>query len=264
MAIKKRIFIKMKNFDFNPIDSKMIMPLVFHKIVEGNAEDWEDVNKDYFENFLDIIGKNHVVFRPNGKLDGTGWCITFDDGNISDYDIAYPILKSKGIRATFFLILSQVGKKGYLDWPKVLEMHHHGMSFGSHGLNHLSMNTLSAKDAYNELKISKDILEDKIGEHVSSFSYPYGEYNFKTHKIAKNVGYNFIFTSDHGIEKRNATILPRNNVHSAMNLSKISDFLRPSISLRAKWAIEDSTKTIIKGIIGRKNYIKIRELIIHD
>tara|TARA_B100000780_G_C21118685_1_gene452889 strand:+ start:1261 stop:2025 length:765 start_codon:yes stop_codon:yes gene_type:complete len=254
----------MENTNLKLPNFKILMPLVFHRIVEDQIDDWEDVNTKNFNRVLDLIGENHAVFRPNNRIDGHGWCITFDDGNVSDYEVAYPILKSRNIKATFFLIVSKIGKKGYLDWSQVNEMYRNGMSFGSHGLNHLSMNKLTPKEAFDEFKQSKDILEDGIGDHISAFSYPFGEYNAETHKIGKTAGYNFLLTSDHGIKKNTASIFPRNNIHSGMSPDNISKVLNPNIYLRGKWVIEDGAKKFIKRIIGRGNYIKIRTRIIHD
>ena len=42
-------------------------------------------------------------------------CVTFDDGYLSNYELAYPILKKYGMKATIFAIGVSVGKETYKD-----------------------------------------------------------------------------------------------------------------------------------------------------
>jgi len=48
--------------------------------------------------------------------------ITVDDGFRSGYDIAYPILKSYGFRATFVIYTDFVGGSRSLTWAAIKEM----------------------------------------------------------------------------------------------------------------------------------------------
>ncbi len=48
--------------------------------------------------------------------------LTFDDGDLSVYAIAYPLLRRFGIKATFFIVPSLVGEVGYISWDQLREM----------------------------------------------------------------------------------------------------------------------------------------------
>ena len=47
--------------------------------------------------------------------------ITFDDGHISSYSVAFPILCNYKFKATFFIITERIGEKEYLSWRQIRE-----------------------------------------------------------------------------------------------------------------------------------------------
>ena len=59
----------------------------------------------------------------------------------------------------------------------VKEMSKNGMVIGSHSLTHKNLTELSEAELDRELRVSKEIIEDKIGNQVNNFSCPYGIYN---------------------------------------------------------------------------------------
>src|SRR5215472_4333445 len=63
--------------------------------------------------------------------------ITFDDGVLSDYEVAFPILSEYGICGHFFVNTSSVGTKGYVTWAQLGEMQRGGMSIQSHAHDHV-------------------------------------------------------------------------------------------------------------------------------
>src|SRR5213593_1247464 len=58
--------------------------------------------------------------------------LTFDDGTGDHLLEVLPVLKSRGITATFFITTSWVGRPGYLTRAGVAELARAGMSVGSH------------------------------------------------------------------------------------------------------------------------------------
>jgi len=116
--------------------------------------------------------------------------ITFDDGWRDNYANAFPIMQKYRYTATVFLTFAYIGKKkDYLTWEQVIEMKKAGFDFGSHTLTHPHLTKISLKEARKEIIESREILEDKIGEKVVSFCYPYGEYNSQIIEIVKEAGY---------------------------------------------------------------------------
>ena len=237
------------------------MPLVLHKIVKGNCNSWEDVSEETFVSMVDIVGSQWVSIDEKTINKEKGWCLTFDDGNVSDFETVYPVLKERGVNATFFLITDKIGRKGYLTWAQIQEMSANGMRFGSHSVSHQKMTALTVKDAIYQFTKSKEILEHKLGNKILSFSYPFGENSEELNRICFQSGYKFVYTSRHGYVSNNFQTIPRNSVNSGMNIINIMSLLEPTMMTRCKWVVEDNTKKYFKSFLGHKNYIKIRNQI---
>jgi len=100
--------------------------------------------------------------------------ITFDDGNESQFTEYYPILESYGLRATFYITTSLIGKRGILTYGQLKELYNHGNEIGSHTHTHPYLTKIPVASLTFELKKSKEILKN-FG--CSTLAYPYGDYN---------------------------------------------------------------------------------------
>jgi peptidoglycan/xylan/chitin deacetylase (PgdA/CDA1 family) len=233
------------------------MPLVIHKIVDHESKTWENIERNYLEVLIKNIGNQQIKHKHNESAISK-WEITFDDGNESDYEIAFPCLLSNNLTAKFFIVTDWVGKRGYLSWSQIREMSSHKMIIGSHGHSHLKMTDLSIHEVIQEFDRSKKILEDRIGNEVYNFSFPFGSHNKNTCHIGIKSGYRKIYCSNHGIYRGDLIPIPRNSVNMNMKISDIEYFLNPSILTRIMWGGEDILKTTLKKLIGHKIYKNIR------
>jgi peptidoglycan/xylan/chitin deacetylase (PgdA/CDA1 family) len=89
------------------------------------------------------------ITPPNEKMA----LISFDDGWLSQYDSAFPILKDFGYKASFSIVTSFVGsKENYMTWNQVKEMAAYRrvvdnvnlFSIASHSAHHIRLDTFSA------------------------------------------------------------------------------------------------------------------------
>ena len=116
----------------------------------------------------------------HGAVDQKIVVITFDDGFQDFYATAFPILADCQFTATVFLMTGYMAEPGthfkgkpVLTWNEVRELHSHGIHFGSHTVSHPQLRTLQLSQVEEEVGASKKVIEDRIGEAVRSFSYPY-------------------------------------------------------------------------------------------
>ena len=139
--------------------------------------------------------------------------ITFDDGNASDYQIAYPALAEAGIVGTFFVIAGRIDQPGYLQRHEVAEMVRAGMTIGSHGHDHIDWTRASDQAMRRELHDARAIIEDCLGQPVHSVSIPFGAFDARVLRLISNAAYDRVHTSSGGLAARHGRLVPRNTVH---------------------------------------------------
>jgi len=120
--------------------------------------------------------------------------ITFDDGNSSDLDVAYPLLKSLHYPATFFIPATQTAMQAEPAIVHQLEADNY--TIGSHGISHKPLTMMNKKEIVQELESSRKILQEKYNVSVDFFSLPHGCFNHPIKKMALNAGYKAICTTE--------------------------------------------------------------------
>lgn len=121
--------------------------------------------------------------------------LTFDDGWASDYRFVFPALQAASLRAEFFVNTGLLDQPGYLCWKEVIEMDRAGMSFQSHGHDHVDLSRLSQRQVREQLARSKSLLQDRLGAEVTALAVPYGLLGRQLVDIAEIVGYQTICCS---------------------------------------------------------------------
>ena len=134
--------------------------------------------------------------------------ITIDDGYVSGYENAWPILKKYGYPFTMFVYINYISSGGKsITWDQLAEMRDAGVEIGCHSYSHQNLKGHSPKSAAEikqltyegwlrkELIGSKKVLEDRLGIKVSTFAYPEGVYNEEARKIVKEAGFEAAFVT---------------------------------------------------------------------
>jgi len=89
---------------------------------------------------------------------------------------------------------------GLLSWDEVYEMNKSEfIDFQSHSKTHSCLLYLSTKEANDEIVGSKKELEKKLNKEITSFSYPFGDFNDEHVDIVKKAGYKSAVTTRCGI-----------------------------------------------------------------
>ena len=166
--------------------------------------------------FAVIPMQDFLAWRRGDKDIPPKCCIiTIDDGYVSGYDTAWPILKKFGYPFTMFVYINYINSGGKsISWDQLAEMRDAGVDIESHTYYHdnlrsppslvdpTTMKLIRADiqtlgmDGYmhKEVVESKQILEKQLGIKVNCLAYPYGNWSPKVRELVKEAGYEAAFT----------------------------------------------------------------------
>lgn len=186
--------------------------LMYHDFRENITKEQESaiVHPDLFEEQLKVlleneytpINFNDLYLYMNGEagLPSKPIIITADDGYLSNYEMAFPILKKYNIPATFFVTTRYVGvdtSSPHFTWEQAKEMEESGLiDIQSHTHGHLLLNTLPDDEMRHQVDISIGLIEQNLGKRdVKVLAYPQFYNNKHTREILAQEGVNLQITS---------------------------------------------------------------------
>jgi peptidoglycan/xylan/chitin deacetylase (PgdA/CDA1 family) len=154
------------------------------------------------EGYITIPLDDFVAFQEKkAALPDKAILLTFDDGFMSIYHYAFPILKRYGMKATVFVTADphseNFKKHAAVDSPltpeQMQEMSEYGIAIESHGMTHRYLTEMGPDLARWELEESKRVLEEIVRKPVQFLAIPSGAYNRTVKRLAKESGYRAVF-----------------------------------------------------------------------
>lgn len=144
--------------------------------------------------------------------------LTFDDGYMDAYTAALPLLRERGMVATFYIVGGFVGQPGYMGTDELRALHAAGMQLGAHSMRHLDLTTLGADEALRELTTSRAVVEAVTGAPATSFCYPAGRFTAETRALVARAGFTSAVTTQVSDDFGDPLLLPRVRVDGAADL----------------------------------------------
>ncbi|MBI5416083.1 MAG: polysaccharide deacetylase family protein, partial [Candidatus Omnitrophica bacterium] len=120
-----------------------------------------------------------------------------------NYQYAFPILRKYDFPATIFVITDVLNDEGYLTTAQMKEMLAQGIEIGSHTRRHAYLPGILGKTLVEEIKGSKDRLEQELGVTVANFAYPNGGFTEEAKRIVQQSGYEGACTTNRGYDRLN-------------------------------------------------------------
>jgi len=154
------------------------------------------------------------IVRGERPEPARGVALTFDDGYRGHLDHVLPVLERFGLKAAFFLVSDRVGgtnawdaahgdpARRLMSWSEAAELSARGMEIGSHSRTHPFLPTLGAIALEEEIRGSKEVIEDRLGIPVRFFSYPHGLLDDRCRGFVASAGYAGACSSDCGANGR--------------------------------------------------------------
>src|SRR5579864_8474860 len=90
----------------------------YHEITPGTSAYSYAVTRQDFVEHLELVSRLRDRPGPKPSLQ-----VSFDDGHISNYRIALPLLENHSCKATFFVIVGRIGQsQEFMTWEHLREL----------------------------------------------------------------------------------------------------------------------------------------------
>ncbi len=146
------------------------------------------------ENGYNVISLEHLFYYLN-----TGWpelppnpiVLTFDDGYVDNYEVAFPVLQKFGYQGTFFVLtdVTDRAQPGYMTWDMLRQMHSAGMDIQVHGREHHDMRGRDRDWLLFHLLGPAQTIHANLGYQPRFVAYPSGGYDAEVINVAHELGY---------------------------------------------------------------------------
>src|SRR5438874_8142527 len=215
-----------------PVVDQTAQTIIFcyHLLVDKIHTPWTEITPAAFEaqmkelkdRGITVISMQDLLAWKRGEKNIPPRCaiITFDDGYKSQYEVAWPIMKKYGYPFTMFIYTEGVrggslGGGEAITWEQLADMRDNGVDIEAHSATHQDLregHTIMLASTggkrtktkltgaqyeqwmQNEVVGSKQLLEQRLGIKVNCFAVPFGNYNEHVKEIARNSGYEAMFT----------------------------------------------------------------------
>ena len=202
----------------------------YHRLVDKIRYPGTEITPAAFEGQMKELKDNGITVIPMQDL--LAWkrgeknippraaVVTFDDGWKSQYEVAWPIMKKYGYPFTMFIYTEGVrggslGGGEAITWEQLADMRDNGVDIEAHSATHQDLReghtimlastggkrtkTKLTGPQYeqwvqNEVVGCKQLLEQRLGIKVNCFAVPFGNYNEHVKELARNAGYEAMFT----------------------------------------------------------------------
>lgn len=223
---------------------KQVPILCYHQIRDFRPRDSERA-KDYIvppTNFAEQMKKladsGYHTILPGQLLDylqyGTplpekSFMIHFDDADLSQFEVARPILDKYGFKAVFFIMTVVLNKPGYMNKDQVKELSDQGHVIASHTWDHMNVKKMEEKDWEKQIEKPSRQLEQITGKKIEYFAYPFGLWSHDVALKIRDQGFKAAFQLS---AKRDSTLplytIRRVIVPGPWNTERVYKFMQTS------------------------------------
>jgi len=228
--------------------------LLYHELRTEESRYSYAITAGMFQRHVDLFAE-----MRNAK-DCAMWPeVTFDDGHISNIEMAAPILQACGMTARFFIAAGWTGNKaGFMGWAELRALHEAGHSIGAHGWKHRLLTHCSDGELQTELSKSRLTLEDKLGTSITTMSLPGGRSNRHVMDACTKAGYTHIYTSIPRAEPNHpGTTVGRVNVHGSAGPEWMAKLFAADGRALSKLGRRYRMKQTAQGLLGDGLYMKL-------
>ncbi len=248
------------NYDFNDFG---LISIMYHRFNETKYPS-TNIQLDIFKEQLKIIEDEGIKFIHPKEFEQSlvekkkerKILFTVDDGLLSFYKNAWPILKKKQIPFILFVNTREVGAFNYMNWDQIRELYKEDfVEIGNHSHSHEYLVDESREVIENDILKSIKIFEEKLGKNSDFFSYPFGEYSLEFKNLIKSLGFKYAFGQHSGVidETKDKFELPRfpinekyGEIKRFKTLMKTLPLKFESITPEDKYLVQSKNPPVVK------------------
>ena len=236
---------------------------MYHRF-EENKYPSTNIKINDFKKHIEIIEKSKIKFinpkdfeneLKNNKLQRK-ILLTIDDGFLSFYENAWPILKEKKIPFILFVSTREIGAFNYMTWDQIKEVGKEDfVEIGNHSHTHEYLVDENNESIKKDIKKSISIFQENLGKNSHFFSYPFGEYSIDFKNIIKDLNFKYAFGQHSGVmdETKDLYELPRypinekyGEIERFKSLTKTLPFKYNSIYPEEKYLLQNKNPPEVK------------------
>jgi len=116
-----------------------------------------------------------------GRVSKPAVVICFDDNLDNTYTVAYPLIKSKNMRASVYVTSSWHNEANHMTTAQLQELNNNGWVIGNHSATHPDFTTLTEAQILTELQTCEALLTGiGLSANTKHVAYPGGKYDVDT------------------------------------------------------------------------------------
>lgn len=219
---------------FYPQKRCFLIILLYHDIVEtaeeaGSNPLYSTTKEKFEEDMLFWLNEGYeplslrMYYDGEYKTNGRYFCVTFDDGYLSNYTMAFPILQKYSIYGDIFIVPGTVELDNHFKYNQADEMEQSGLiAIYSHSYSHNNLTEYTSDELIADTNDVYDDFESNLSkrDRVMMISYPGGQYNAQTVETLREAGYKMQFVQN--LPERGSTdLLKRYMVYYNTKMQKI-------------------------------------------
>ncbi len=197
------------------------------EVSDSEAQYW--IGTGLFQSIVDLFQRMNTRYQLS---------LTFDDGNKSDYEIAFPRLARAGLSATFFVLAGKIGHPHFLSAGQIAEMASAGMTIGLHGMDHLDWTRASDSVLDRELRDARSAIARHIGRPVQEVAIPFGRYDNRVIRRLDVENFSDVYTSDGGMRLINGRVKARYSVRRDTDVVQLERRIQNAFGVRQRLIAE--------------------------
>lgn len=174
------------------------------------------------DNGIEVLALDDLLSAINqGKpLPEKTIAITFDDGYLSIFTEAFPMLTEFGYPFSVFISTGPIDRaqQNYMSWDQIRELSEAGVIIANHMVEHPYMldkqpeqdDSAWISGQQEELLLAQERIKSETGQDHKLFAYPYGEYNEEIKRMLQSLGFVGLAQNSGAVNKTSdMTALPR-------------------------------------------------------